>query len=71
MENNEEENEENAILGIINENGIINLVNANETVIENDNANESDAESDAELFVNNTEDQICDEDEGPDDDSVS
>jgi len=70
-ENNEEENEENAILGIINENGIINLVNANESVIENDNANESDAESDAELFVNNTEDQYCDEDEGPDDDSVS
>jgi hypothetical protein len=71
-DNNEEQpEEENAILGIINENGIINLVNANESVIENDNANESDAESDAELFVNNTEDQYCDEDEGPDDDSVS
>ena len=63
-ENNAEENnndEENAILGIINENGILDLVNDNETVIEND----SDAESEEELFVNNAEDEI------PDDDSVS
>ena len=63
-ENNAEENnndEENAILGIINENGILDLVNDNETVIEND----SDVESEEELFVNNDEDEI------PDDDSVS
>jgi hypothetical protein len=59
-DNNEEQpEEENAILGIINENGILDLVNYNETV------NDSDAESDEEVFVNNTEDEI------PDDDSVS
>jgi hypothetical protein len=59
-DNNEEQpEEENAILGIINENGILDLVN------DTNNANDSDAESEEELFVNNDEDEI------PDDDSVS
>jgi hypothetical protein len=58
-EGEEEYEEENAILGIINENGIVDLVNDNDVV------NESDTESEEEVFVNN------DEDEMPDDDSVS
>jgi hypothetical protein len=61
-ENNDDENnneEENAILGITNENGILDLVNDNDVV------NDSDVESEEELFVNNDEDEI------PDDDSVS
>ena len=58
-EEEEEYEEENAILGIINENGIVDLVNDNDVV------NESDTESEEEVFVNN------DEDEMPDDDSVS
>ena len=56
-EEEEEEEEENAIiLGIINENGIVDLVN------DNDVANESDTESEEEAFVNNDEDEMSEDD---------
>ena len=67
-EEEEEYEEENAIiLGIINENGIVDLVNDNDVVNESDTesddvVNKSDTESEEEAFVNNDEDEMSEDD---------